>query len=422
MNILLLGSGGREHAIARSVAKSKRLTQLYIAPGNAGSTEHGTNVSLDILDFDQIKSWSIDQKIDMIIVGPEAPLVEGIYDAIKGDEATKHIAVIGPSAEGAMLEGSKAFAKKFMAEYDIPTAAYLEIKNDNLQEGIDYINSNEGPYVLKADGLAAGKGVLIIEDPKEAVSSLKEMLDGQFGAASATVVIEQFLDGIEFSVFALTDGSDYVILPVAKDYKRIGLGDTGLNTGGMGAVSPPPFVDAALMQKVEERIVKPTIAGIDKRDFDYVGFVFIGLIRVGDDPYVIEYNCRMGDPETEVVFPRIQSDVIDLLEAAANSTLDKTQIDINPMTAAAVMLVSGGYPEAYEKGKAITEVPTTSNSIIFHAGTKMSDDQLVTSGGRVIAITSFGEDHNVALVRSKKIADEIQFEGKYYRTDIGFDL
>jgi len=344
------GSGGREHAIARSVAKSKKLSKLYIAPGNAGSAQHGTNVSLDILDFDQIKSWSLTQKIDMIIVGPEAPLVEGIYDAIKGDDSTKHISIIGPSAQGAMLEGSKAFAKKYMAEFDIPTAAYLEITNDNLQEGIDYINSNSGPYVLKADGLAAGKGVLIIDDKDEAITSLKEMLDGQFGQASATVVIEQFLDGIEFSVFALTDGSDYVILPVAKDYKRIGEGDTGLNTGGMGAVSPPPFVDAELMQKVEDRIVKPTIAGIASRGFDYVGFVFIGLIRVGNDPYVIEYNCRMGDPETEVVFPRIQSDVIDLMEAAANGTLNDIDIEINPLTAATVMLVSGGYPEAYEKG------------------------------------------------------------------------
>lgn len=422
MNILLLGSGGREHAIARSVAKSKRLSQLYIAPGNAGSAQHGTNVSLDILDFDQIKSWSLTQKIDMIIVGPEAPLVEGIYDAIKGDDSTKHISIIGPSAQGAMLEGSKAFAKKYMAEFDIPTAAYLEITNDNLQEGIDYINSNSGPYVLKADGLAAGKGVLIIDDKDEAITSLKEMLDGQFGQASATVVIEQFLDGIEFSVFALTDGSDYVILPVAKDYKRIGEGDTGLNTGGMGAVSPPPFVDAELMQKVEDRIVKPTIAGIASRGFDYVGFVFIGLIRVGNDPYVIEYNCRMGDPETEVVFPRIQSDVIDLMEAAANGTLNDIDIEINPLTAATVMLVSGGYPEAYEKGKTITNVPSSSDSIIFHAGTKIDNNKLVTNGGRVIAITSFGSDHNSALNNSKKIATEIKFEGKYFRTDIGFDL
>lgn len=422
MNILLLGSGGREHAIARSVAKSKKLSKLYIAPGNAGSAQHGTNVSLDILDFDQIKSWSLTQKIDMIIVGPEAPLVEGIYDAIKGDDSTKHISIIGPSAQGAMLEGSKAFAKKYMAEFDIPTAAYLEITNDNLQEGIDYINSNSGPYVLKADGLAAGKGVLIIDDKDEAITSLKEMLDGQFGQASATVVIEQFLDGIEFSVFALTDGSDYVILPVAKDYKRIGEGDTGLNTGGMGAVSPPPFVDAELMQKVEDRIVKPTIAGIASRGFDYVGFVFIGLIRVGNDPYVIEYNCRMGDPETEVVFPRIQSDVIDLMEAAANGTLNDIDIEINPLTAATVMLVSGGYPEAYEKGKTITNVPSSSDSIIFHAGTKIDNNKLVTNGGRVIAITSFGSDHNSALNNSKKIATEIKFEGKYFRTDIGFDL
>ena len=422
MNILLLGSGGREHAMARSLAKSKRLNQLYIAPGNAGTSQHGTNIPLDILDFDIIKSWSQDKKIDMIIVGPEAPLVEGIYDVIKGDETTKHIAVIGPSSDGAMLEGSKSFAKKFMSEFNIPTAAYLEVTKDNLEEGINYLSNNVGPYVLKADGLAAGKGVLIIDDTQEAINSLKVMLAGQFGQASAIVVIEQFLDGIEFSVFALTDGKDYVILPVAKDYKRIGEGDTGLNTGGMGAVSPPPFVTDELMQKVENRIVKPTIEGISKRGFDYVGFVFIGLIRVNNEPYVIEYNCRMGDPETEVVFPRIQSDVVDLMEAASRGTLEEVQIDINPLTAAAVMLVSGGYPEVYQKEKFVTNIPTTYNSIIFHAGTKMEDEKIMTNGGRVIAITSFGEDHKVALDSAKKIAEEIQFEGKYYRKDIGFDL
>ena len=422
MNILLLGSGGREHAMARSLAKSKRLNQLYIAPGNAGTSQHGTNIPLDILDFDIIKSWSQDKKIDMIIVGPEAPLVEGIYDVIKGDETTKHIAVIGPSSDGAMLEGSKSFAKKFMSEFNIPTAAYLEVTKDNLEEGINYLSNNVGPYVLKADGLAAGKGVLIIDDTQEAINSLKVMLAGQFGQASAIVVIEQFLDGIEFSVFALTDGKDYVILPVAKDYKRIGEGDTGLNTGGMGAVSPPPFVTDELMQKVENRIVKPTIKGISKRGFDYVGFVFIGLIRVNNEPFVIEYNCRMGDPETEVVFPRIQSDVVDLMEAASRGTLAEVQIDINPLTAAAVMLVSGGYPEAYQKEKLVTNIPTTYNSIIFHAGTKVEDKKIVTNGGRVIAITSFGEDYKCALDSAKKIAEEIQFEGKYYRKDIGFDL
>ena len=402
MNILLLGSGGREHAMARSLAKSKRLNQLYIAPGNAGTSQHGTNIPLDILDFDIIKSWSQDKKIDMIIVGPEAPLVEGIYDVIKGDETTKHIAVIGPSSDGAMLEGSKSFAKKFMSEFNIPTAAYLEVTKDNLEEGINYLSNNVGPYVLKADGLAAGKGVLIIDDTQEAINSLKVMLAGQFGQASAIVVIEQFLDGIEFSVFALTDGKDYVILPVAKDYKRIGEGDTGLNTGGMGAYSPPPFVTDELMQKVENRIVKPTIEGISKRGFDYVGFVFIGLIRVNNEPYVIEYNCRMGDPETEVVFPRIQSDVVDLMEAASRGTLAEVQIDINPLTAAAVMLVSGGYPEAYQKEKLVTNIPTTYNSTIFHAGTKMEDKKIVTNGGRVIAITSFGEDYKLHLIVQKK--------------------
>ena len=422
MNILLLGGGGREHAMARSLAKSKRLNQLYIAPGNAGTSQHGTNIPLDILDFDIIKSWSQDKKIDMIIVGPEAPLVKGIYDVIKGDESTKHIAVIGPSSDGAMLEGSKSFAKKFMSEFNIPTASYLEVTKDNLEEGINYLSNSVGPYVLKADGLAAGKGVLIIDDTQEAINSLKVMLAGQFGQASATVVIEQFLDGIEFSVFALTDGKDYVILPTAKDYKRIGEGDTGLNTGGMGAVSPPPFVTDELMQKVENRVVKPTIEGINKRGFDYVGFVFIGLIKVNNEPYVIEYNCRMGDPETEVVFPRIQSDVVDLMEAASRGTLEEVQIDINPLTAAAVMLVSGGYPEVYQKEKFVTNIPTTYNSIIFHAGTKMEDEKIMTNGGRVIAITSFGEDHKVALDSAKKIAEEIQFEGKYYRKDIGFDL
>ena len=422
MNILLLGSGGREHAMARSFAKSKRLNQLYIAPGNAGTSQHGTNISLDILDFDIIKSWSQDKKIDMIIVGPEAPLVKGIYDVIKGDESTKHIAVIGPSSDGAMLEGSKSFAKKFMSEFNIPTASYLEVTKDNLEEGINYLSNSVGPYVLKADGLAAGKGVLIIDDTQEAINSLKVMLAGQFGQASATVVIEQFLDGIEFSVFALTDGKDYVILPTAKDYKRIGEGDTGLNTGGMGAVSPPPFVTDELMQKVENRVVKPTIEGINKRGFDYVGFVFIGLIKVNNEPYVIEYNGRRGDPETELVFPRIQSDVVDLMEAASRGTLEEVQIDINPLTAAAVMLVSGGYPEVYQKEKFVTNIPTTYNSIIFHAGTKMEDEKIMTNGGRVIAITSFGEDHKVALDSAKKIAEEIQFEGKYYRKDIGFDL
>lgn len=422
MNILLLGSGGREHAIAKSVAKSKKLSHLFIAPGNAGTEEYGTNVSLDILDFESIKLWSLKKNIEMIIVGPEAPLVKGIFDAIKEDPETSHIAVIGPSSDGSMLEGSKAFAKKFMSEFDIPTAAYLEVTISNLQEGINYLNNNKGPYVLKADGLAAGKGVLIIDDVREAIDSLKEMLNGQFGDASATVVIEQFLKGIEFSVFVLTDGKNYKLLPVAKDYKRIGERDTGLNTGGMGAVSPPPFVTNELMQKVEERIVKPTIAGIQKRAFDYIGFVFIGLINVGNEPYVIEYNCRMGDPETEVVFPRIQSDVIELLDAAARGTLSEVSIDIDPLTTAAIMLVSGGYPKSYEKGKIITNIPDHKNSIIFHAGTKMQGQNIVTNGGRVIAVTSFGKDHMDALEKSNKIAEEILFEGKYFRKDIGFDL
>lgn len=422
MNVLILGSGGREHAIARSIAKSRILTQLYIAPGNPGTQEHGVNVDLDILEFESVKSWCIDKKIEMIVVGPEAPLVAGIYDAFQSDEATQHISVIGPSAEGAQLEGSKSYAKKFMSEFNIPTADYIEVTQDNLDEGITHLRSKEGPYVLKADGLAAGKGVLIIEETEEAVSSLQKMLDGQFGSASATVVIEQFLDGIEFSVFVLTDGKDYVTLPVAKDYKRIGEGDTGLNTGGMGAVSPPPFVDAHLMKKVEDRIIRPTIEGLNAKSIKYTGFVFIGLIKVKGEPYVIEYNCRMGDPESEVVFPRIQSDVLDMMKAASNNQIPDYEMDIHPLPASTVMLVSGGYPEAYEKGKEITGIPSGTKSIIYHAGTKLIHQKLVTNGGRVIAVTSYGNSVKAAIDTSLEIADQIQFEGKYYRKDIGFDL
>lgn len=422
MNVLLLGGGGREHAIARSIAKSRKLSNLYIAPGNGGTSDYGSNIDLDILDFNAIKQWSLDHDISMIVVGPEAPLVAGIYDAIKTDSQTKHIHVIGPSKKGAQLEGSKAYAKQFMADYQIPTAAYIEVNQNSVEKGKDHIRNNPGPYVLKADGLAAGKGVLIIDDQQEAIRALEKMIQGQFGEASTTVVIEQFLEGIEFSVFVLTDGKDYRILPVAKDYKRIGEGDTGLNTGGMGAVSPPPFVDDKLMHKVEKQIIKPTIQGLQEREVEYIGFIFIGLIKVGNEPYVIEYNCRMGDPETEVVFPRIQSDVLQLVYSTATHQLKDVHLDINPLTAATVMLVSGGYPETYQKGKSITNIPSSTQSIIFHAGTKLEGKQIVTNGGRVIAITSFGETTEIAVNASMIIAEQIQFEGKYFRSDIGFDL
>lgn len=423
MKVLLLGSGGREHALSRSLTLSPNLEQLFIAPGNAGTAQLGTNVSLDILDNAQLKNWCIEHKIDMLIVGPEAPLVNGVYDAFAQDEATKHIKVIGPSEAGAELEGSKAFAKRFMDDYQIPTASYIEVTQDNIQEGIDHIANKVGPYVLKADGLAGGKGVLIIEDKAEAQEALGDMLSGKFGAASETVVIEQFLDGIEFSVFVVTDGNNYTILPVAKDYKRIGEGDQGLNTGGMGAVSPPPFVDEAMMDKVKDRIIIPTINGLKDRKITYKGFIFIGLISVANEPYVIEYNCRMGDPETEVVLPRINSDFLALMQATANGTIDQYAIDMKSDTAATVMLVSGGYPEAYEKGKSISNIPAdTEDTIIFHAGTKSEGDEILTNGGRVIAITSYGKDHHEAVAKSMKIAEDISFDKKYYRTDIGFDL
>jgi len=423
MNVLILGSGGRESALSWKLTQSDKLANLYIAPGNAGTADYGTNVAINPTDFVAIKQFCIENIIHLVVVGPEDPLVKGVYDILENDPDLPFLSVIGMEKEAATLEGSKAFAKEFMAAFDIPTAAYQEFTIDSLQKGIDYIATQTPPIVLKADGLAAGKGVLIIDNIAEAQTALEEMLNGKFGAASKTVVIEQFLDGIEFSVFAFTDGKDYKILPIAKDYKRIGEGDTGLNTGGMGAISPVSFIDETLMEKVESRIVKPTIDGLHKRGYKYRGFVFFGLIKVGEEPMVIEYNVRLGDPETEVVLPRLKSDLLDMFLDAVNGDLAKYEVKIDPRHAATVMLVSGGYPEAYEKGKIIT-LPDTllSNTIPFHAGTKKEGENIVTNGGRVLAITSYGKDFTAAVAQSKTVAETINFEGKYYRTDIGFDL
>ncbi len=422
MNVLILGSGGREHALSWKIAQSPLLNKVFIAPGNAGTQNVGQNVPLDILDFKAVAEFSLTEKIDIIVVGPEAPLVAGIYDYFKNREDTKSIKVVGPSLEGSKLEGSKAYGKVFMMENNIPTAAYGEFTSESLEAGIAHLRANEGPYVLKADGLAAGKGVLIIDDLAEAESELKEMLSGKFGDASSTVVIEEFLDGLEFSVFVLTDGTRYKVLPIAKDYKRIGEGDTGLNTGGMGAVSPVPFVDDAMMQKVEERIIKPTITGLQKREIEYTGFVFIGLISVDGEPKVIEYNCRLGDPETEVVMPRIKSDFLPVLAALGRNEFGKLPLEQDDRSCATVMLVSGGYPEAYEKGKTITGIDTVKDSIVFHAGTKQVGDEVVTNGGRVIAVSSFGDNKDEAIALSMKNAELISFDKKNYRKDIGFDL
>lgn len=422
MNILLLGSGGREHALSWKLTQSSLCHQLYIAPGNAGTAQHGINVKLDPLNFSAIGDWCLQHNIQMIVVGPEAPLVEGIYDFFKENKSLQHIAVIGPSKEGAQLEGSKAFGKKFMAEMNIPTAAYQEFTGNNMEEGLAYIKQQTPPIVLKADGLAAGKGVLICSSVEEAQQEFKEMLSGKFGNASSKVVIEAFLDGIEFSVFVLTDGHSYKVFPIAKDYKRIGEGDTGLNTGGMGAVSPVSFVDEILMKKVDERIIQPTIQTIQKRGFAYEGFLFIGLIKVGEDPFVIEYNCRLGDPETEVVLPRLQSDLVELFQATANGSLSEQAIAIDKRAATTIMLVSGGYPQQYEKGKVMTGLDEVEEVILFHAGTKEDNGTVVTNGGRVLAVTSYGDDVKQALKNAKENAKKVDFEGKYYRTDIGFDL
>ena len=423
MNVLILGSGGREHAFAWKIAKSSSCNQLFIAPGNAGTAEVGTNVNIDVNDFESIKKFVLTENIELVLVGPEDPLVNGIYNFFKEDEALKNISLIGPSKEGAQLEGSKQFAKEFMFRHNIPTAKYQAFTKDNLAEGYTFLESLEAPYVLKADGLAAGKGVLILNDLQEAKDELKAMVaDAKFGTASSTVVIEEFLDGIELSVFVLTDGDSYKILPSAKDYKRIGEGNTGLNTGGMGAISPVPFADRFYIEKVEREIIKPTVEGLKKDNIEYKGFIFIGLINVKGEPKVIEYNVRMGDPETEVVIPRIKSDLLNLLKGIGDGTFSEKDLEIREEVATTIMLVSGGYPEAYEKGKKITGIEKVSDSIVFHAGTKQEGEVVKTNGGRVIALTSFGENMNDSLKKSFDSAEKIAFEGKYFRKDIGFDL
>lgn len=422
MRILLLGSGGREHAIAWKIMQSDKLEKLFVAPGNAGTDGIAENVNIGVNDFDALAEFALANNVNMIIVGPEDPLVNGIYDFFLNREDLKHIPVIGPSKTGAILEGSKDFAKDFMAKHNIPTPAYLTVTKDNLEEGVNFLTTFEAPYVLKADGLAAGKGVLIIEDLKEAQDSLREMIGGMFGDASAKVVIEEFLRGIELSVFAITDGKDYKIIGAAKDYKRIGEGDTGLNTGGMGAVSPVPFADETFMKKIEDKIVKPTIDGLYKDGIDYKGFVFFGLFKVGDEPMVIEYNVRMGDPETEVVMPRIKSDVVDLFKAVGEGRLSEVDFQLDDRYCTTVMLVSGGYPEAYAKGKIITNTEDVKDSIVFHAGTKMDNNNVVTNGGRVIAVSAYGNTMDEALEKSFNGANMIDYEGKYFRRDIGLDL
>lgn len=422
MNILVLGSGGREHAMGWKIRQSKKTEKLCFAPGNAGTASLGINLDIQVNDFPQIKKAILDHDIELMVVGPEIPLVEGIRDFIESDKELQNVKIAGPGMLAAQLEGSKDFAKNFMSRHNIPTAKYFTVTNDNIKQGIEFLKSLESPYVLKADGLAAGKGVLILNELTEAEGMLHEMLGGKFGKASSRVVIEEFLNGVEVSVFVITDGKNYKLLPEAKDYKRIGEGNTGLNTGGMGAISPVPFVTAEFKEKVEARIIRPTINGLSAEKIDYRGFIFFGLINVNNDPYMIEYNVRLGDPEAEAILPRIKSDFVDLLEGAADGTLKDKNIETDKLTSATVMLVSGGYPGNYEKGKVITGLENVSESVVFHAGTKMKGDQLVTNGGRVLAVNSLGVGMEEALKLSYQNSEKINFDNKYYRKDLGFDL